>query len=152
MAAGSNTVLAESLYFVENGAGVYTGTVILPANAVLIDVIVHGEALWTAATSATLIVGDSVDDDGFFTAVNLKATDLLAGESINLYREGGKFGADVAVDYTSVATIGASQVRRRMLTAERTLQAKVTSVGAGTAGRTRVTFVFAPRAETVITQ
>ncbi len=152
MAALSNSVLAESLYFVENGAGTYTGTVVLPANAELINIIVHGEALWTAATSATLIVGDATDDDGYFTAVNLKATDLLAGESIDLYREGGKFGADVAVDYTSVATIGASQIKRRLLTAERTMQAKVTSVGAGTAGRTRVTFIYAPRNETVITQ
>ena len=152
MAALSNSVLAESLYFVENGTGTYTGTVVIPANAEVINVIVHGEAVWTSAGAVTLIVGDTVDDDGFFTAVNLKATDLLATESIDLYREGGKFGADIAVDYTSVATIGASQIKRRLLTAERTLQAKVTvASGTGTAGRTRVTFVYAPRNETIIT-
>lgn len=152
MAVTNSSVLAESLYFVENGAGVYTGQVVIPAGSFLVDIIVHGEALWTAATSATLIVGDTVDDDGFFAAVNLKATDLLATESINLYREGGKFGADIAVDYTSVASIGASQIKRRYLAAERTLQAKVTSVGAGTAGRTRVTFVYVSLNGTTITQ
>jgi len=152
MAANSNSVLAESLYFVENGAGTYTGTVVIPAGATLIDVIVHADALWTAGTSATLIVGDTVDDDGIYTAVDLKATDLLAAESLSIAFPAGQFGADVVVDYTSVATIGASYVKRRQLSTERTLQAKVTSVGAGTAGRTRVTFIYAPLAQTVITQ
>jgi len=152
MAANSNSVLAESLYFVENGAGTYTGTVVIPAGATLIDVIVHADALWTAGTSATLIVGDTVDDDGIYTAVDLKATDLLAAESLSIAFPAGQFGADVVVDYTSVATIGASYVKRRQLSTERTLQAKVTSVGAGTAGRTRVTFVYAPLAQTIITQ
>jgi len=152
MAANSNSVLAESLYFVENGAGTYTGTVVIPAGATLIDVIVHADALWTAGTSATLIVGDTVDDDGIYTAVDLKATDLLAAESLSIAFPAGQFGADVVVDYTSVATIGASYVKRRQLSTERTLQAKVTSVGAGTADRTRVTFIYAPLAQTVITQ
>jgi len=152
MAANSNSVLAESLYFVENGAGTYTGTVVIPAGATLIDVIVHADALWTAGTSATLIVGDTVDDDGIYTAVDLKATDLLAAESLSIAFPAGQFGADVVVDYTSVATIGASYVKRRQLSTERTLQAKVTSVGAGTAGRTRVTFIYAPLAQTIITQ
>ena len=153
MAVTNSSVLAESLYFVENGAGTYTGTVVLPAGAVLIDVIVHAEALWAAGTSATLIVGDTVDDDGIFTAVNLKATDLLATEAISINGlAGGKHGADLALDYTSVATIGASQVKRRFLSTERTMQAKVTSVGAGTTGRTRVTFVFAMPNGTTITQ
>jgi hypothetical protein len=154
MAAGLGTVRAESVRFLENqgnavggAAGVWSASFEVPAGAILIDVIVHATAVWNATTSATLIVGDTTDDDGFFTAVNLKATDLLAGESINLYREGGKFGADIAVDYTSVATIGASQVKRRQVgNAARTLSAKVTTVGApvaGLTGDTTVTFVYA---------
>lgn len=153
MAVTNSSVLAESLYFIENGAGTYTGQVVLPAGSVLIDVIVHAEALWTAGTSATLIVGDTVDDDGIFAAVNLKATDLLAGEAISVNGlAGGKHGADLALDYSSVATIGASQIKRRYLGTERTMQAKVTSVGAGTAGRTRVTFIYASPNGTTITQ
>jgi hypothetical protein len=153
MSGVNNSVLAESLYFVENGAGTYTGTVVLPAGATLIDVIVHAEALWAAGTSAALIVGDTVDDNGIFDAVDLKATDLLAGESISVNGlAGGQHGADLALDYTSVATIGASQIKRRYLGTERTMQAKVTSVGAGTTGRTRVTFVYAMPQGTTITQ
>jgi hypothetical protein len=139
---------AESIRFLENGgaAGVYSASFDVPAGAVLVDVIVHATALWNAGTSATLIVGDATDDDGIFTAVNLKATDLLAGESISINGlAGGKHGADLALDYTSVATIGASQVKRRQVgNAARTLSAKVTTVGtAGTTGDTTVTFVYA---------
>lgn len=148
MASLPNTVLQETFKFVESAgtaAGVYSASVELPAGAILLDVIAHAEALWTAGTSATMIVGDATDDDGIFAAVNLKATDLLAGESISMNGlAGGKHGADLALDYTSVATIGASQVKRRRLAAARTVSAKVTTVGTvGTAGVTYVTFVYA---------
>jgi hypothetical protein len=152
MAAVNNSVLAESLYFVENGAGTYTGTVVIPAGATLIDVIVHADALWTASSSAALIVGDTVDDDGIYAAVDLKSTDLLAEEGLSFAYPAGQFGADVVMDYASVATIGASYIKRRQLSTGRTMQAKVTSVGAGTGGRTRVTFVYAPLNQTIITQ
>jgi len=146
------SVVAEEVRFVENGAGVYTGSIVLPAYATLLDVVVHAEALWTAGTSATMIVGDAVDDDGIFTAVNLKATDLLAGESISFTRAGGKQGADLAHDYTSVATIGASQSNRRFLGTERSITGKITSVGAGTAGRTRMVVIFARPSSVQVTQ
>ena len=152
------SVACEDLYFIENGAaGTYTGSIVLPAGATLLDVIVHGEALWTAGTSATLKVGDATDDDGIFVGVNLKATDLLAGESISMNGlAGGKHGADLALDYTSVATIGASQIKRRetSITAERTISAVVTTVGtAGFAGRTRVLVIYAKPTNTkIVTQ
>jgi hypothetical protein len=127
--------------FTENGAGTYTASVALPAGATLVDIIVDGIALWTAGTSATMKVGDGTDDDGYFTAVNLKATDLLAGESINFYAAGGKAGADIAN----------SQVNRRYSAAARTIAGVVTSVGAGTAGRTRMTVIYtAPRSCDVV--
>lgn len=148
MAAGSaQTTITEELRFVENGAGTYTGTFNLPANATIKDICVHAEALWTAATSAVMKIGDATDDDGFFTAVNLKATDLLAGESINFTAPGGKQGADVDVD-----AAGAQHVRRRYSAAARAVSAVVTSVGAGTAGRTRVTIEYAVPGMTTITQ
>jgi hypothetical protein len=151
MAAAPGTVRAESIRFRENGgaAGVYSASFEVPAGAVLIDVIVHGVALWTAGTSATLIVGDSVDDDGIFTAVNLKATDLLAGESLSFAQNGGKYGADIAPNDVTQATLAlgtGGQVSRRALTSQaaRTLSAKVTTVGTvGTAGITDVIFVYA---------
>ena len=123
--------------FEENGAGTYTASVDLPKNAMLVDIIVHARALWAAATSATMIVGDADDDDGYFTGVDLKATDLLAGESINFTHPGGKKGADLDEP-------GADKhVRRRLLAAARKITASVTSVGAGTTGRTDVIVVYA---------
>lgn len=155
MAAIPQSVLAESLYFVENGAGTYTGDVVIPEGATLIDIIVTGIALWGAATSASLVVGDTTTPNGYFVATNLKATDLLAGESLSFGLPGGLYGADIAPNDATAATLilgQAGQVKRRVTTAERTMRATVTSVGAGTTGRTRVTFVYAPRNELVVTQ
>jgi hypothetical protein len=124
------------------GAGTYTASVSLPAGATVLDIIIDGIALWTAATSATMKVGDVADDDGFFTAVNLKATDLLAGESLSLESAGGKAGAYVAN----------SQVSPRYSASARTISGVVTTVGgSGTAGRTRMTVIYtAPRAADVL--
>ncbi len=127
--------------FTESGAGTYTAAVVVPAGATLVDIIIDGVALWAAATSAVLKVGDATDDDGYFTAVNLKATDLLAGESIDFYAAGGKAGADIAN----------SQVNRRYSASARTISGVVTSVGAGTTGRTRMTVIYAaPRSADVV--
>lgn len=152
MAAAPGTVRAESIRFRESAgsaAGVYSASFEVPVGAVLIDVIVHATALWTAGTSATLIVGDATDDDCYFTGVNLKATDLLAGESLSFAHPGGKYGADIApndVTQASVVLGAGGQVARRALTSQaaRTLSAKVTTVGTvGTAGITDVIFIYA---------
>ncbi len=122
------------------GAGVYTASVSLPAGATITDIIINGVALWDATTSATLKVGDAADDDGFFTAVNLKATDLLAGESISLEAPGGKQGAYVVPG----AADDAFQVSKRYNAASRVISAVVTTVGAaGSAGRTRMMVAYA---------
>ena len=83
-------------------AGTYTFDVKIPAYAVILDVIVHNEALWTAGTAANLIVGlygDSdnsvgtvIDADEIFTSASLKATDLTAGQSLAFARVGGVAG------------------------------------------------------------
>jgi len=154
MAANPGSVRAESIRFLESAgniaggnAGTWTGTFNVPDGATLVDVIVHGAAVWTATTSATLTVGDVTDPDGVFAGVNLKATDLLAGESISMNGlAGGKHGADLALDYTSVATIGASQIKRRATQALRSLTASVVTVGTPVTtrpGDTTVTFIYA---------
>ena len=129
-------IVAKEITFEEDGAGTYTGSVTLPAGSTIVNVIVHAVALWTAGTSAVLIVGDAADPNGFFDAVNLKASDLLAGEGIDFAHTGGKEGADVDAPAAAVA------VRRRYLATERVVKGKVTSVGAGTAGRTRITVLY----------
>jgi hypothetical protein len=120
------------------GAGVYTASVIVPPNATLLDIVVNGVTLWTAATSATLKIGDATDDDGYFTGVDLKATDLLAGESISFALAGGKAGAYIAN----------SQVSPRFATTQRTISAVVTTVGTtGNAGTTNVVVVYVDPAD-----
>jgi hypothetical protein len=135
ISALAGPIIAEEITFTETaGAGVYTGSVVLPAGATLIDIIVNGVALWTATTSATLIVGDAGNDDGFYTGVDLKATDLLAGESLSFAFAGGKAGAYIAN----------SQVSPRYSANGRTISGIITTVGAaGNAGRTRMVVVYA---------
>ena len=128
-----------SARFVENGAGTYTAEFTLPAGSTLYDIVVTAEALWAAGTSASLQVGNAGDPDGFLTAVDLKATDLLAGESISIGggtdTAGGTAGAD--------ATVGTNtHIQDRYYSAESTITATVASVGAGTTGRTRVDILF----------
>lgn len=130
-------IYEQSVLFTEAGAGTYTGTIALPAGAVIQDIIVHAIALWAAATSAALIVGDTVDPNGFFDAVDLKATDLLAAESISFAQTGGKEGADLDDPDTG------AHVRRRYLATARNIIGKVVSVGAGTTGRTLMTVIYA---------
>lgn len=147
------TVRSLSALFAENGAATYTANFILPANAVLLDIIVVAEVLWAAATSAALIVGDANDDDGYFTSTDLKATDLLVGESLAiggaLLQAGGKLGAYVTYSSSTHLLRGNTAANPTTtpptsIDATRTaVVAKVTSVGAGTTGRTRVTVVYA---------
>lgn len=107
-------------------AGVYTASIVQPGGSVLVDAMLHAIDLWNAGTSATGKVGDTTDDDGIYTAINLKATDLLAGESISVWLAGGKAGADIAN----------SQWNRRYSAADRTISFIVTTVGVGTTGET----------------
>lgn len=128
-------VVSDEATFTETtGAGVWTGSVSVPADATILDIVINGVALWTSQTSATLKVGDVADDDGFYTAVDLKATDLLAGESLSFALAGGKAGAYIAN----------SQVSPRYSATARTISGIVTKVGSsGTAGRTRMTVIYA---------
>lgn len=143
---GSPVVSVERTFTETTGAGTYTGNVTLPAGATLVDIIVHQVALWTATTSATMIVGDAADDDGFFTGIDLKATDLLAGEALTLTAPGGQQGVYItpgAGAAHATAEDANFQLSKLYDAAERTITGKVTTVGAaGNAGRTRLTVVY----------
>ena len=134
--AENDMVQAKEVTFTETaGAGVYTGSVNVPAGATIEDIVVHAVALWDPATSATLKVGDVADDDGFYVDVNLMAADLLAAESISFDHAGGQQGADLDV--------ADGHVRRRYLVGARIVSGIITVVGAaGTAGRTRMTVYY----------
>lgn len=143
---GPSDVVFEEVTFTETtGAGTYTGSVSVPAGATLVDVIVHAVALWDTTTSATMIVGDATDDNGIYTGIDLKATDLLAGESICFAAAGGKQGADL----DDFAAPGA-QARRRYLSTARVISGIITTVGAaGSAGRTRMVVAYTLPASTI---
>lgn len=124
---------AETSFTETTGAGVWTGSVAVPAGASILDIIINGVALWNSQTSATLKVGDVADDDGYFTGVDLMATDLLAGESLSFAQAGGKAGAYIAN----------SQVSPRYSAAARIISGIITKVGSsGTLGRTRMTVLY----------
>ena len=131
--SGTAIVSAERTFTETTGAGVYTGSVDIPAGATLIDIVITNVALWTATTSAAMIVGDVTDPNGFYDAVDLKATDLLAGESLSFAKAGGQEGADIV----------ATHANRRYSAAVRTITGEITTVGAaGSAGRTRMTVIY----------
>src|SRR5437868_1654183 len=115
------------------GAGVYTGSVTVPAGSSIEDILVNGVALWTNAGAVTGKVGDAADDDGYFTGIDMKATDLLAGESLSFARAGGKAGAYIAN----------SQVSPRYSAAARVISITITAASTGGgAGRTRMTVLY----------
>lgn len=125
-------VLQQSMLLVANGAGTYTGTITIPAGSNILDIAVHGLVQSDAATSSSLIVGDAADDNGFYTATDLKATDLLAGEVNNFEHPGGKAGVYIA-----------SEQRVLYQATARSIIAVMTQVGAGTAGRTLIVVTYA---------
>jgi hypothetical protein len=128
-------VVAEQITFTEtSGAGTYTGSLSLVAGASVLDIIIDGVALWNASSTVSMDVGDTGDADGFFSAINLKATDLLAGESLSFSLAGGKAGAYLAN----------SQCSPRYSASARTITGTITAAGTGgTTGRTRMTVIYA---------
>lgn len=135
-------VISKEASFTEtSGAGTYTGSVAVPAGASIHDILINGVALWNSAGACTLKVGDVADDDGYYTGVDLKATDLLAGESLSFALAGGKAGAYIAN----------SQVSPRYSATARVVSGIITQAsGTGTLGRTRMTVVYSlPRSADV---
>ena len=136
LASGAYLPVAEEVTFTETtGAGTYTGSVTVPAGATIIDIKVISTALWTATTSAAMDVGDVTDPNGWFAAIDLKATDLLVGEEINFIQTGGKEGA-----YLSLTTGARSAAYSA---SARVVSGIITTVGAaGNAGRTRMMVIY----------
>lgn len=131
---------ADVTFTQTSGNGVYTGTVDIPAGGTVHDVIISGVALWDG-TSAAMIVGDAADPNGYFDAVDLVATDLLAGEDISFALAGGQAGAYIA----------ASQANKRYSATARTITGEVTQVGTGTLGRTRMTVIYSLPVTSLVT-
>ena len=110
------------------------GQLTVPANSYILDVQVHGVALWVSGAAVSLKIGDGDDDDGFHDPTDLKATDLLVGEANTVEHSGGKEGAyntsEQRVFYSSSA---------RTVIADITVTTHAT---AATAGETRVLVMY----------
>lgn len=94
--AGSGVVFSKQVNFVEDATSLtHTASITLPAGSTLINIIIDQGVLW-GASAASLSVGDTASGTGYFSGVNLKATDLLVGEQLNITNSenwGGKQGA-----------------------------------------------------------
>lgn len=138
---GPGEVQFQEVTFTETGGALtYTGAVAIPAGCTILDIIVNGVALWNNAGAVTMKVGDT-DDDGYYTGIDLKATDLLAGESLSFALAGGKAGAYIAN----------SQVSPRYNAAAVTINGIIiTASTGGSTGRTRMTVVYTSDAAPIV--
>jgi hypothetical protein len=90
-------------------------------------------------------VGDGTDPDGWYTQIDLKATDLLVGEVIRFGSTGGKEGA-----YYVTAT---GELEKDYGSAAVTITGAIVTVGAaGNAGRTRMIVVYVTPTATAATK
>ena len=143
--AGTGYPIVKQVLFTEDATSVtHTATIPIPAGAELIDIIVDAQALWTDS-SATLKIGDTADDDGYFIGVELDATDLLVGEQLRMSHStlwGGKEGAYL-VSATGRRGPTSSNFGGRYVAGSNILATVSVSTPSGTAGRTWVTVIYA---------
>lgn len=130
-------VFTKTILFTENATSTsHVGSVILPPTATLARIVVLNQALWTATGAVTMKVGDTAVDNGYFTGINLKATDLLLGEVLatdSSTNWGGKEGAYL-VAATGVrgpvaTNFGAQYVAGSTITGTITVASPATAVG-----------------------
>lgn len=132
-------ILFQEVTFTEGGAaGTYTGSVTVPGNSWLLDIKIYNTVYWDAGTDAVMDVGDADDPNGYYAAISVKATDIVAGtnaEVIDFENHGGKQGAYI---------VAATGERDRMYYAtERVITGLITTTGAaGSAGRTRMLVIY----------
>jgi hypothetical protein len=139
-------VIAKTALFTEDATSLtHTATFPLPAGATLLDIIVTPQVLWTGGTAA-FTCGDAAAATGWFTAVNLKATDLLLGERLQAsggtHGWGGKNGTYL-VDASGVfGGVVAPNISGYYTTASSVIGVVTVTTPATTVGRTRMTVLY----------
>lgn len=115
------TVIYEVTFTETGGAHAYAATIPVPAGATVLDTIFRNTALWGNGTSASLVVGDGDDADGYITATDVKSapaadtngagqgisTRLSLGASAGAYKGGGGKYYAAAGTITATITTGA---------------------------------------------
>jgi hypothetical protein len=153
--SGSPTgiIVSKTITFTEDASSTsHTGTVEIPAGSTLHNIQFVNTVLWTGGT-AVINIGDDDDANGWFAALNCKATDLLVGEVLDISNAenwGGKqgvylvagtgrkgrvtSGVDSGVYYGAASeVIGVMTVGTPATTAGRSLMTVTYSVGTVTA-------------------
>lgn len=121
----------------------HTATFTIPAGAILDDILVVPQVLWTGGTAA-FTCGDANSANGWFTSCNLKATDLILGERLqasNANNWGGVNGAYL----TTAGRFGqqsTTMIGGYCPTAYSVIGVVTVGTPATTAGRTRMTVTY----------
>ncbi len=138
---GSGVIFSKTVLFTEDVTStIHTGTVVIPAGATLLDILVVPQVLWTATGTVTFKCGDANSSNGWFLNTNLKATDLLLGERLqasNANNWGGLNGAYL----TTAGRFGqqsGNMIGGFCLTAYSVIGVITVVTPATTAGRTRM--------------
>ena len=143
-AVASGLIIAKTALFTEDATTLtHTATFSIPAGATLLDIIVVPQVLWTGGT-VSFTCGDAAAATGWFTATNLKATDLILGERLqasNANNWGGVNGAYL----TTAGRFG--QQATNMIggycpTAYSVIGVVTVTTPATTVGRTRMTVLY----------
>jgi len=81
-------IVIQGVKFIEDSSATsYTATVEIAAGTLVHDIGFTTTVLWNG-TSASLDIGDDDDPNGWFAAVNVKATDLVVGEVLSAADDG----------------------------------------------------------------
>lgn len=142
----SGGAVGQSVIFAETATGVlHTATIPIPANATLLDIQVSGGVAWGAG-AAVLDVGDTADPNGYFASVNLKATDLLAGEVLSVAGStanwGGRNGAYLVAS-TGQRGPTSSNFGTRYIAGSNIIATVTVTTPSVTTGRTYLTVFYA---------
>lgn len=147
--AGSGVIFAKTALFTEDATSLtHTATFVLPAGSILLDIIVIPQVLWTGGT-VSLSVGDANSATGWFTATNLKATDLILGERLQASQAvatDGSYGGGKEGAYVTTAGRFGQQATNLIggfcPTAYSVIGVVTVTTPATTAGRTRMTVLW----------
>ncbi len=144
--ASSGLVVSKTVAFVEDATSTTsTGTVVIPAGATLVDIVVTSSVLWSKASSR-FTCGDAQSANGWFTSTDLSATDLLVGEALRaaggVQAWGGKNGTYLVSATGVFGQATATKAGPYYVTAGSVIGVCTVTPGAGTAGRTFMTVTY----------
>ncbi len=105
LAATAYHVVCEGISFTEAGDTSYTGTVEIPAGAILQDIQVVNTVLWDDSGTVTFVCGDDDDPNGWFESTDMKATVLVVGEVLSA-ADVDKWGGEEGAYLTSAGRMG----------------------------------------------